>query len=522
MAKDKERIPADDNTAGDPDEKLDVEEFLASAAQTGGYTLSVLPCPKDARGVAELQLIAAMIERPDIIPDVIARIKNTPVFKWQHSKHMFSVLVELHNASENINRLTIKARYEERYPDERIDALLIDYAQAIAFEPWTHEGYKDCIKLLHARHLVDEFHEQAVLATTPRKIQHVVEHAIERMTLALDERRPDPVDLDAIAANGIPPVPWLLEGWLTTDDIAILSGGPFAGKSTLCYSLAQAVSTGGDWLGITPAQATRVLVIDEEQGERSAARLMLRLGGANENLRLYSCAGFTAGTPEGARRLELEIADFRPGLVIFDSMSHLLAGIVSENDSMEMAGVFRELHRIRLKYSTALIAIDHRPKWGRLGTPAPSELLDLAVRGSSVKQTQASAVYSMIRNGDTCELQQAKRRESDSLLSIRVGYEAAGPDGRITLTNLGSIEEFRGAEDKAAVFVEGLLEEHGAMTRQAIVEAGNAAGHTKRTIIRAVTVHSKPGGRLERVERGTYRRALGTSLAQTGTSKELF
>jgi hypothetical protein len=325
--------------------------------------------------------------------------------------------------------------------------------------------------------------------------------------------RPVPVDLLAVAAEGIPPVPWLIEGWLTADDIAILAGGAYSGKSTLCYDLAQALSTGRPWCGITPEKSIRVLVIDEEQGRRAASRLMLRLGGHNDNLRLFSGAGFGVGTDDGLAILSQEITDFQPRLVVFDSMTHLIAGIESENDSMLMGEVFRRLLKLREDHNTAILVIDHRGKWGRQGMPAPSELLDLILRGSTVKGTQASAVFAMIRVDDNAaNLIQAKRREGDRLLSLRIGYETTDDD-RILLRGLGTPEDLLGKGAKAQLWVTAYLQERGLALRSEILAAGVSAGHESRAIERALT-DLKRAGRVETPRRGTYRLTLGGSLAE--------
>jgi hypothetical protein len=326
-------------------------------------------------------------------------------------------------------------------------------------------------------------------------------------------QRPVPVDLEAIAANGIPPVPWLIEGWLAEDDVAILAGGAYSGKSTLSYDLAQALSSGRPWCGIEPEKAVRVMVIDEEQGRRAAARLMLRLGGYNPNLMLFSGVGFTVGTEESLSLLEREIAEFKPGLVVFDSMTHLLAGIESENDSMLMGEIFRRLHKLREDHNTAILVIDHRGKWGRLGMPAPSELLDLILRGSTVKGTQASAVFAMIRVDDAgANLIQAKRREGDRLLSLRIVYEVTDDD-QIVLRGLGAPDDLLGKGVKAQLWVTAYLQDRGIAARSEILAAGVAAEHESRAIERALT-DLKRSRRIETQKRGIYRLSFGGNLAE--------
>jgi hypothetical protein len=199
--------------------------------------------------------------------------------------------------------------------------------------------------------------------------------------------------------------------------------------------------------------------------------------------------------------------------VVFDSMTHLLAGIESENDSMLMGEIFRRLHKLREDHNTAILVIDHRGKWGRLGMPAPSELLDLILRGSTVKGTQASAVFAMIRVDDAgANLIQAKRREGDRLLSLRIGYEVEDGD-QIVLRGLGTPDDLLGKGVKAQLWVTAYLQDRGIAARSEILAAGVAAEHESRAIERALT-DLKRSRRIETQKRGIYRLSFGGNLAE--------
>jgi hypothetical protein len=271
-----------------------------------------------------------------------------------------------------------------------------------------------------------------------------------------------------------------------------------------------------------PVKSGRALWVDEEMGERAIARHMIRLGGHNDNLKIFSCQGFTLGTEEGLAILEREIGDFKPLVVFFDSMTHAMRGIENENDARQVAEVFGRIHYLREKYETAFVFIDHSPKWGRFGQPTGPQTLDLILRGSSVKQTQATGVFAVLpRNESSLILRQVKRRESDHLLSVIVGY-SIDENNRITLTNEGTPEDALGAEERAAEWILDHVGERGTARRAEIVEAGVTAGHARRTLQRAVDAQFH-AGRLEKPGRGVYRVALlGANLVQRGANDELF
>lgn|GEM_PF-1592612 len=324
------------------------------------------------------------------------------------------------------------------------------------------------------------------------------------------------IDLFAVERDGLPPVPWIIPQWITENEIIIVTGGPGDGKTTLCYDLAHSFSIPRDFCGMTPIGGPySVLIIDEELGEDLSTAMALEAGPANPNLHLSTMRGIGGGTDAGFARFVEEVEHFKPRIVIFDSMTHLIAGVKSENDSVEMAEVFRRLFELRDRYHLTIIIIDHRGKWGRLGIPASSELLDCALRGSIVKSTQANAVFVMIRNDDSSAnlIQVRRRRRTGKLLSLQVGYEKI--DGRVILSNLGTPEDLLNAEGKAQLWIVDRLLEWGQAPRKQLRETGRLAAYPERTIDRAITSLTK-SGRIEKLgahgSRAPYRLALGAQL----------
>jgi hypothetical protein len=86
------------------------------------------------------------------------------------------------------------------------------------------------------------------------------------------------LDLECIKRDGIPPMPWILVGWLAQGDIAMAAGEAGGGKSTTIADMAISLASGKPWCGITPRRRVPVLYFDEEQGDEAVARLFLRLG----------------------------------------------------------------------------------------------------------------------------------------------------------------------------------------------------------------------------------------------------
>jgi len=312
-------------------------------------------------------------------------------------------------------------------------------------------------------------------------------------------RRPVPLDLASIRKNGLPPIPWLIEGWIATDDIGLIAGGAYSGKSTTAYDLAHAVSSGRQWLGMKPQCIVRVMLIDEEQGSRETARLALRLGDPNDNLRIFSCQGFRLDAPEGIALLEQEIADFKPGLIIIDSVQQAF-GAADEKDATEVGLVYHELFRLREAYGLAILLIHHKRK---SSATSIGELIEM-IRGSTAHSTQPSAVFYQTRSGQgrSVDLFCVKRRGAEQPPAIRVGIETECADGMIRLVNLGTPKV--ADESKAAVWLAQYLASCSEAQWKDILAAGREQ-HLKERAIRTALHKLEKAGQIDKPSRGVYR-----------------
>jgi hypothetical protein len=264
------------------------------------------------------------------------------------------------------------------------------------------------------------------------------------------------LDLVAIRERGIPPVPWIVDGWLAEQDIAQVSGDGGIGKSTTVAALAAGVATGGTWCGLPVLRTGKVLVIDEEQSEREVSRLYLRLGAPHHNLLVASQQGVNLTSKEGLDRLEHALAEHRPLLVVFDSVQQVFTN-VDANNAGEVARVYRELFRLRRLYGTTFVLIGHLRKPPTQGQVSKLHL----VHGSVAFSTQPSTVWVATQPAaGLLDLTQEKRRDSEKT-SLRVRYQTEGPDAPIVLTGEGQVEEQETAVERAQDFVVGYLLQHG-------------------------------------------------------------
>ena len=208
-------------------------------------------------------------------------------------------------------------------------------------------------------------------ATAPAVASPMPEQAAQQTAADV----PEPfkgLDLVALARDGIPEMPWILPGWLSQGDIALLAGAGGVGKSTTAAALGVALSKGEECCGLKPKKPYRVLVFDQEQGASETARLYIRLGGhgerARENLRVVSDEGLNLRDAESMARLEATIREFRPEVIILDSVQQCF-GLGDENDAAEVGALYRELFRLRSTYGLTTLAIHHKKKSPRAMPP---------------------------------------------------------------------------------------------------------------------------------------------------------
>ena len=183
-----------------------------------------------------------------------------------------------------------------------------------------------------------------------------------------------------------PPTAWILEPILSQGSVAIFYGEPGTKKTYSLLSMAVCVAAGKPWLEMKTHQ-TRVLIIDEESGER---RMFLRLGsalrgelvGADCPIEFISLGGFHLDDPSDVLLLEKEIEKSGAGLVIFDALADLMVG--DENSKQDTQPVLNSLRRLAEKTDAAICVIHHANKVGGYrGSSAIKGAVDLMVQVTS-------------------------------------------------------------------------------------------------------------------------------------------
>lgn len=173
-----------------------------------------------------------------------------------------------------------------------------------------------------------------------------------------------------------PPIAWLIDGWLARGDIALLAGEPGAGKSWLTLDLAVSGALGDPiWGRFSCDEYLKVLVVDEENPQDEVIRRLWCVGKAHyvlesglvprldDNLVVTTPRqGFSFRRPESVAWLRQQIEQFRPDLLIFDSIT-ALSTITEEKDAVSVRRFFHDhLAPLQSICGTTILLVHHTNK----------------------------------------------------------------------------------------------------------------------------------------------------------------
>ncbi|HEY9845766.1 MAG TPA: AAA family ATPase, partial [Candidatus Caenarcaniphilales bacterium] len=125
---------------------------------------------------------------------------------------------------------------------------------------------------------------------------------------------------------------WLIAGLLPKKETIILSGAPKSGKSLLAIDIAFAVATGESaFLGESPVKGKVLLISVDESQQSTKAKLLKRGFRAQDKGQVRILPKWNISQ---RRRLEQELEDFRPDLVVVDCLRRIShSSIISENSA---------------------------------------------------------------------------------------------------------------------------------------------------------------------------------------------
>ena len=293
------------------------------------------------------------------------------------------------------------------------------------------------------------------------KIMQEVEDKIEK------ENRLQPILLSELMQKKFEPIKWLAEPLIPSESVVAISGSPASYKTWLILDLAQKVARGDLWLEYFGTQQTSVLMIDEENTERS---LQDRFNSLNceQNLPIHILSLKDFQLADDTIELVINYAKANDiKLIFFDSLVRIHNS--DENDASKMAQVFKKLNRFRKEGITVIFTHHNRKQIGFQNSPSQD------MRGSSDILASVDCHIAIYRSEDEITLKQTKLRQAEEFQPFKV--KVIKDDNKLKFEFAGEADqvEDRKKEFKNAI-IELLSQQETEMYKQEILNALKASG----------------------------------------------
>jgi hypothetical protein len=218
----------------------------------------------------------------------------------------------------------------------------------------------ELLGLLQIDDQVERIRQQALMAPKYQMSSSLIEKAMSAMKQRTQTPEAKALDLDELFDLESEGLTWVIPGLLPKKETIVLAGAPKAGKTLLAIDCAYCVVTGeSDFLGEATSRGKVLLVSTDESANSTKSKLINR--------------GFRRGDKDSIKvlptwdisqmgALEALLEDFRPDLVIIDSLRRINKGSEISENSAEFADAIYTLKETLERYGASGILIHHTNK----------------------------------------------------------------------------------------------------------------------------------------------------------------
>jgi KaiC/GvpD/RAD55 family RecA-like ATPase len=198
------------------------------------------------------------------------------------------------------------------------------------------------------------------LAATYRMPAGEIRKAIAKVETATRTPKAQFFKLDDFLSMETEGIDYLIPGLLPRGETVLCVGLPKSGKTLLTIDAAFAVATGESrFLGEQVAQGRVLLVSVDESAQSTKLKLIKRGFRASD---AENIAVMTTWDVSQMGELEAKLEDFRPNLVVIDSLKRITAGREISENSAEFADIIYQLKELLGRYGASGILIHHSNK----------------------------------------------------------------------------------------------------------------------------------------------------------------
>ena len=422
---------------------------------------------------AEQALLGLMILSPD---DVIPSLKDLGLssqhFYWQKHRKLYELLLEMHEAGEAIDLVTVHARVAQKELAAEIPASYLGDCASKATLPEYAKTYAEIILDRHRRwqlyRLGQETQEVAVNGLGDGELARLIESLQHIKELKISPKRsfaPEILQSFQELPEG-EECEWIVQDLLPTPRVVGLGGKRASFKTFLALHISLCVCTGTPVFGRYPVlRPGSVLFLNEENPKEligARARAMtsqLKILPGEDGLgELWTChfAGWNLRDRESFEALKALIKEKAPVLLVIDSLARIW-GVQDEVKNVEIAQAMQRLRDLCEEFGLTILFLHHLRKTIAYGEEA-GDFLE-ALRGGSEIVNLADSVFVLQRKrGEPVViLKHGKSRDGQELRPFRLRMETLEEDGKAVCKWIwdGEVTE---AEEKLEACMEEILE----------------------------------------------------------------
>lgn len=198
------------------------------------------------------------------------------------------------------------------------------------------------------------------LASTYRMPASEIRKALSKTEVATRTPKAQFFKLDEFLSMETEGIDYLIPGLLPRGETVLCVGLPKSGKTLLTIDAAFAVATGeSKFLGETVQQG-KVLVVSVDESAQSTRLKLIKRGFRSSDAE--NLAVMTQWDVSQMGELEAKLEDFRPNLVVIDSVKRITAGREISENSPEFADFIYQLKELFGRYGASCILIHHSNK----------------------------------------------------------------------------------------------------------------------------------------------------------------
>lgn len=197
----------------------------------------------------------------------------------------------------------------------------------------------------------------------------------------------EPITCEELMSRRFPEDAWLVKNLIPQGCITVMAGYPGSFKTFLLMDLAICLATGNKFLGEFEVSKTKVLFIDEENGEKILQRRIKKLTKEqNLDFEIISLSGFKLKDSDNiisyCIKNKIEV-------IVMDSLIRIHSG--DENSSSDMAKLFDEFKKFKVNNLSVIFAHHNRKTGQNRANPTEdmrgsSEIFAFVDAGLSVKK----------------------------------------------------------------------------------------------------------------------------------------